>query len=65
MATVRPLNESSGYTCDWGHCDEVATVERHSPACGWLPVCGRHSYGQPLTLCPGHRFAPHVDEEKP
>jgi len=43
---TRPLTEDSGYTCDWGGCDEVAVAERQSPEHGWLPVCGRHGMRQ-------------------
>ena len=45
MIRLRPLTDASGYTCDWGGCDEVATDERATgdPSLPWLPVCYRHS----------------------
>ncbi len=41
---TRPLREESGYTCDWGYCDEVAVAERLDDInhAEWLPVCAGH-----------------------
>ncbi len=33
-----PKDPPSG-TCDWGHCDAVATTWRWCVEHGWLPVC--------------------------
>jgi len=45
--TTRALTDESGYTCDWGGCNDVAVFERRSPEHGWLPVCDRHKGPRP------------------
>jgi hypothetical protein len=42
VARHEPDEEPYG-TCDWGYCDEPATVWRWSESLGeWLPVCPDH-----------------------
>jgi hypothetical protein len=33
-----PAEQPPG-TCDWGYCDNLATVWRWTDEHGWLPVC--------------------------
>ena len=54
---IRPLTDESGYSCDWGGCDEVAVQERESAVHGWLPVCGRHGMRQ-RRASPGRATCP-------
>lgn len=54
---IRPLTDESGYTCDWGGCDDVATAERYDAGHGWLPVCEHHE-GKPARRSPGKRMCP-------
>jgi hypothetical protein len=40
---TRPMNEDSGATCDWGHCDRETVAERWDLAGEqWLAVCYHH-----------------------
>jgi hypothetical protein len=45
VTELRDLADDSGYTCDWGNCDDVAVAERatNDSLEPWLPVCERHS----------------------
>ena len=39
--STRPLTDESGWSCDWGGCDNQAVAERSSDD-EWLPVCVGH-----------------------
>ncbi len=54
--STRPLRDDSGWSCDWGGCDNGAVAERTNGD-EWLPVCTVHLGPQkrgpgPRGTCP-------------